>query len=245
MEYQHVQSRPNLKLNGSAGFVADSSIAIAIQYRGTQPSATVTVSSGDITLKHGTAAAETVDNTVGASGVVADGTYTTLGAMVDAINASPNWHAEIVDGLRSDVSTAALKTLSETTLSPVRTQVLGLYFDTSAFLSLSYRISARRTNFNRKQDGRQSVLKMVKTLVNIGSGTLTFTVYDVDKTSGTAVTLYTETAVDNTELVAPFTSQVGEGSFRSEVGHDLLVRITGSVDCPDSGAYLRVNGEIV
>lgn len=240
MEYQALRSP--VILNGSAAFVADQPVALAIQYRGTEASATVTVASGDITLKHGAAGSEAVDNTVGSSGVVADGTYTTLGAMVDAINASPNWHAEIVDGLRSDSSTAALLARSETTLAPVRTQVLPLYLDTSAHLSLSYRISARRLNWSRAQKACQSVFKQARALVNVGSGTLVLTIYEVDKFGTVVATLATFNGTDNTELDARIAG--GEGELISQVGNDLLVRYTCSVDLPDSGAYLNVAGEV-
>lgn len=240
MEYQHLRARPNLRLNGSAAFIADSPILIAVRYQGSLASATVEVASGDITFKHGAAGGETVDNTVGASGVVADGTYTTLGAMVDAINASPNWKAEIVDGLRSDASAAALKTLSAVTLSPVRTQVLGLFADTSASLNISYRISARRDNWNMSQKGKQSILKESKSLVDITSGALSFSVFNVDPRSGATRLLASGVPSDNSE----FTYNVGSGNgeLRSDVGCDLLVRVAGSANLPDTGAYLRVAG---
>lgn len=241
MEYQHLLSRR--QTNGSGALVADQSVAIVIKYKGNQASATVTVSSGDITLKHGAAAAEAVDSTVGVAGVVADGTYTTLGAMVDAINNSANWTCEIVDGLRADVSTAALKTLSEYTFAPTRGEAVNLFFDTSAFLSLSFRISARRGFFTkRSQKGKVSVFKATNALVNTGSGVLTLYVYDVDKASATTKLLGQWAGTDNTDLAA--TIAAGQGDLRSAAGNDLLVRYTGTGDLPDSGAYLNVAGYI-
>lgn len=227
-------------LGGSCAYVADSPVGIAIRYKGTQASATVTVASGDITLKHGAAAAEAVDSTVGASGVVADGTYTTLGAMVDAINVSPNWQAEIVDGLRADTSTNVMKALSETTLSPARKQVLGLFIDTSVALTLTRRISARRTNFNKSQDGKRSICERVRTLVNVGSGTLQLTILEVDKKSASTTLMGAFDGTDNTELDTGLNGPL----FVSEFGKDILVRYTTSVDLPDTGAYLRVHGKI-
>lgn len=238
MQYDHLLTRQ--LVNGSAALIADESVAIAIKYIGSQASATVEVGSGDITVKHGAAGSEAADSTVGVSGVVADGTYTTLGAMVDTINASPNWRAEIVDGLRADVSTAALKTLSAHTFSPVRGEVWPLYFDTSAFLSLSYRISNRRLNWNKSQKGVVAIFKALNALVNVGSGTLILSIYDVDTKSGTTTLRATVAGTDNTDLA--FSLASGQGDIRSDVGHDLLVRYTMSVDLPDSGAYLRVNG---
>lgn len=227
-----------IRLNGSAAYVADSPVGLAVRYRGSQASATVTVASGEITFKHGAAAAEAADSTVGVAGVVADGTYTTLGAMVDAINLSANWIAEIVDGLRADTSTNVLLARSETTLSPTRRQVLPLFIDTSVALSLTYRISARRTNFNKSQNGKRSVFQRFQGLVNVGSGTLILTVLDVDKKSATTDLRGKWDGTDNTEL----DTGLGGPEIMSEFGNDLLVRYTMSVDLPDTGAYARIKG---
>lgn len=249
MEYQRIAARPNLRLNGSAALVADQCAALMIRYKGTQASATVTVVSATaITLKHGAAAAEAADTTVGASanGAVDFATDTTLGAVVDRINASPNWGAEIVDGLRADsVASSAMLARSETTLSPVRTQVLPLYWDSSAHLSLEYRITAKRgkllENPLRRRAGYQAFLTAVKALVNVGSGTLTLNIYDVDPKTGVSTLLYSAAGTDNTELADPAFG-AGNGAIISDFGHDLLVRYTMSVDLPDTGAYLRVVG---
>ena len=233
------------RINGSVRLVADGSYLIGIKYLGSQPSATVTVSSGDITVKHGTAGAEAVDSTVGASGVVADGTYTTLGAMVDAINASPNWNAYIIDGVRADVSTAALKTMSETTINK-KSAVLGLSSDTSAALGIKYRISARRLNYYRSQKRAklggpfQSIIRQATARCNTGSGTLTLALYEVDTTGTTATLLASVTPADDTATTL-FASLIDE-AVRSSQGNDLLVSFTGSGDFPDSGMYLEVIG---
>lgn len=245
MEYQRIAVRPQLRLNGSSALVADQVVALGIRYKGTSASATVTVvSATGITLKHGTAAAEAVDTTVGASsnGVVDFATDTTLGAVVDRINTSPNWQAEIIDGLRADsMASSTMLARSETTLSPVRTQVLPLYFDTSAHLSYSYCVSPRRLNFNRSRSGYQAVVKDVKALVNVGSGTLTLNIYNRNPKTGVTTLLFQASGTDNVELALPAFG-AGGGELRSEAGQELLVRYTCSVDCPDSGAYLRVVG---
>lgn len=230
------------RINGSARIVADGSVGIALLYKGNQASATYTVDATGITLKHGAAGAEAADSTVGASGVVADATYTTLGAMVDAINLSPNWRAEIVDALRADTSANTLKAVSETTISSPRKTVVPLYIDSSVALHLSYRISARRTNFNRRQKRSQSILRQARALVNVGSGTLLLRVYEMTPNSDTATLLAEFTGADNTELVAP--TGAFDAYIRSNTNRDLLIRYITSVDLPDSGAYLDVAGLI-
>lgn len=246
MEQGHILSRSGVRLNGSAALVADQSVGIAIRYQGSQASATVTVVSATaITLKHGAAGSEAGDSTVGSSGAVAFATYTTLGAVVDAINLSPNWHAEIVDGLRADaVNSSQLLARSETTLSPARTQVLPLYWDTSAHLSLDYAISARRTNFDASQLGKTSVFQEARALCNIGSGALSVKVYSVPRNRASSTLLAEYAVADNTATTCNIGGGIGD--LRSvKAGEDLLVRFVGTGDFPDSGAYLNVAGYVL
>jgi len=245
MEYQHIQARDGLRENGSSSVVADQSVALAIKYIGQQASATVTVvAATGITLKHGAAASEAVDTTVDTNGVIEFATYTTLGSVVDQINLSPNWRAEIVDGLRSDlVSSSQMIARSETTLSPTRIQVLPLYWDTSVHLSLDFAISSRRLNFGKTQKGKVAIFQQSRSLVNITSGALTLYVYDVTQKRDTSTLLGQFAGTDNVELAASIAGGVGD--LRSEVGHDLLVRYVGTGDLPDSGAYLNVAGYIL
>jgi hypothetical protein len=238
MEYQKLLSRMDNKINGSARIVADQSVGMVVKYIGTQASATITVDATGITFKHGAAAAEAVDSGIGASGVVADATYTTMGAMVDAINISSNWRAELVDTLRADATANTLKALSAYTLSP-KNEVVKLYMDTSVSLNLTRVISARRGDFGKTQKDKQSFLQAFKGLVNVGSGTLTMYVYEVNADRSTSTLLYQASGADNTELS---NTTFVDSPIISDWGKDLMVRYTCSVDLPDSGAYLEVAG---
>lgn len=245
MENGHILSRDGVRLNGSAAFVADSPVALAVKYIGTAVSATVTVvSATGITFKVGTAGAEVVDTNVDGNGVVEFATYTTLGAVVDAINLSGTWKAEIVDGLRSDsVSSSQMLARSETTLAPTRIQVLSLFWDTSAHLAISYAISARRTNLNATQKGKTSVFKACNSLINTSGGETTLLrVYSVSRDRASATLLYSQVGADNTDLASTVAS--GHGDLRSAVGEDLLVRLSAA-NLPDSGAYLNVAGYVL
>lgn len=243
MDYQRLLVRPQYRINGSAALVADQSAAIGIMYKGTQPSATFTnVSATGITLKQGVAGSEVADVTVGASanGVVDFATDTTIGAVVDRINQSPNWRAEVVDALRIDsVASSATLARSETTFAPVRTQVLPLFWDTSVFLSSSYLISARRLNFLKKRGGFQAVVRDIKAFETVGSGTLTLFIYDVNPKTGVSTLMAQFAGTSGTEL----NPTIGANTeYRSEFGHDLLIRYSGSAVFLDTGMYLRING---
>src|SRR5262245_32723073 len=97
----------------------DTDVAFLIRHVGTAVSGTVQVSSGDVLLKVGAQGSEAADTTITGCGGTAgtldvDNTACdTLGELVDRINASANWKAVILDGLRTDVTAAAtLVTLS-------------------------------------------------------------------------------------------------------------------------------------
>lgn len=225
------------KFNGSAALSADESVGMTIRYIGEEDSATVTVAAGVVTCKSGDAGSEAVDSTVGVAGVVDPATYTTMGDMVDAINKSPNWRAELVDAKRDDASAAHLVNLSEYTLSPKR-EPYELYVDTSGILYTSWLISHRRGDYKKTQVGKQAFLNRVKALCNVGSGTLTLTIYEVDKTNTVVRVLGTFAGTDNVELD---TGEYAEPLI-SQHGNSILVRYEGSVDWPDSGMYLRVQG---
>lgn len=123
-----------------SGVTTSGSVPVLIRYIGNSPQGgTVTVSSiGDITLKTGAVGGSTADLTTecpvsGALGGiidVSDAACNTLGEVVDAINASPNWRAVIQDGLRSDSADDDLYDLSET--AAAAPEGLPLYQDGAA-----------------------------------------------------------------------------------------------------------------
>lgn len=100
----------------------DTDEALLIKYVGTNANGgTVTVAAnGNITLAQGAVGSSTADASVtcGAGGngviVVANAACDTFGEVVDVINATSNWRAVIIDGLRSDSSNDTLNALSET-----------------------------------------------------------------------------------------------------------------------------------
>jgi len=86
----------------------DTDIGIRITYIGTEQSATVLVdASGDISLKHGDLGSEAFDAEIGIPTLenIIDSSDTdsdTFGEIVDHINASSNWRAQLMGVLRAD-----------------------------------------------------------------------------------------------------------------------------------------------
>jgi hypothetical protein len=78
----------------------DTPILLGVRYIGSAASGLVTVAAttGDLTFSHGVLASEAVDTTVVVTTGIIDLTaYTTLKAVLDCINKSPNWEAWPID----------------------------------------------------------------------------------------------------------------------------------------------------
>lgn len=100
-------------------------VPLVVKYVGDNTSGgnvAVAAATGDLTFTEGAVGASVADDSLecpvsGALGGiidVSDGACDTLGEVADIINASTNWRAVIIDGVRSDTSIDALITISET-----------------------------------------------------------------------------------------------------------------------------------
>jgi len=215
--------------------VDDGPVSLVIMYIGSQVSATVTVASGDITFKHGAAAAEAVDATIDSGGDddgvidVSDTTADTLGEVVDLINGSANWKAYIKDGIRADAS-AGLLARSETTLTPNVTET-PLYSDTSTDLELSIRIGSR-TKVNGTEENSAAELLRVISTNTFGSGTSLIQVYEVDEIKKTETKIFE--AAGNATTIKQDLDLIKDGVGGlavSRTGMHLVVRMKGSAAC--------------
>ena len=113
------------------------SVAMIVKYVGTaQASGRVTVAAGgDLTFEVGASGSETGDTTVECplsapyAGVftVANASCDTLGEVVDLLNASHNWRAVLIDGMRGDSSNNTIATIGATAATGA--DGLALYFD--------------------------------------------------------------------------------------------------------------------
>lgn len=229
------------KLKTSVGAVlsADQGVALRIRYVGSPESSpdyadAVLVSATSLTLSvNGTA-----DSTIGTAGVLAFDTYTTLGSLVDAINLSDNWEAEIVAGLRSD-STASSVLLARSTSVFRSFKEVSLFWDSSASKHISFLVEAK-TAFSTPTLNARVGLKRVIGLVNTSdAGAYDITAYELgpDKASSLR-TLYNVTPADNT---ADDSGALDEPFVHAGVGNSILVRVSDA-SWADSGAYLKVYG---
>lgn len=182
------------------------------------------------------------DTTVGASGVLAFATYTTLGTLVDAINLSSNWQAEIVAGLRTDAVNGS-ELLARSTSTFRMYQTINLYADSSdsGVYKVGFLLEPNEPFSDFVTDLKARVgLVRHRSLVNTGSGEATsITAYELKPDKASAYkTLGTWAGADNTEKDS---GQTDLPIAQADFGNSILVEVT-STGWVDSGAYLDVQG---
>lgn len=224
---------------------ADQGVALRIRYVGSPESSTdyadaVLVSATSLVLSvNGTG-----DSTVGSSGTLAFATYTTLGALVDAINLSDNWEAEIVAGLRSDaVNGSELLARSTSTFRPYQSVELTWDSSDGGVLGIDFLLEpadafARPEQREAHRVGFRQLLAYVNTS---GGQAINIYVYEL-KPDKAAVhrTLAQYSAVDDTALDSGLVEDV---IAHADYGNSILVRFRGT-GWVDSAAYLRVFGQV-
>lgn len=184
----------------------------------------------------------TADATVGTAGVLAYATYTTLGALVDAINLSANWKAEIVAGLRTDAINGS-ELLARSTSTFRMHQVVNIYADSSdsGVYKVGILLEPNEAFENVVTDlkGRVGLVRH-RSLVNTGSGeATTITAYELKPDKASAYkTLGVWAGADNTEKDS---GQTDLPIVQADFGNSILIEVT-STGWADSGAYLDVQG---
>jgi len=227
----------------------DGDVGLIVKYVGAEDSGTVevTVTTGDITFKHGDLGSEVVDPTIDSGnpsdpGVidVSETNSATMGKVVDLINASANWEAYLVDGLRADASTAGmLVTMAESQAKLA--DGLKLYKDTSAALNISLAIDnvcLDGCDSGSNSDVTHSVLKVISKNT-FSTGTNLIQIYDVNRAAKTEEKIYEQagaaTTVEQALELIPARIDAAKGDL-------ILVRMIGSAECT---GYLTVLGRSV
>ena len=213
----------------------DQDVGVLVKYIGAQASGTVTVTvtTGDITFKHGVLASEVVDPTIDSGGNdpgvidVSDSNANSMGEVVDMINASANWTAKLVDCLRADLSTVAMLVTKSETQAKV-TGGIKLYKDTSNCLNISLAID--RSIFKGIEFDNalwiNTILSIISKITNASADTL-IQIYSINRANKTEVKVYERLGGATTvEQVLPASGvQMQLDSFRDDI---LLVRAIGT-----------------
>lgn len=192
----------------------------------------------------------TDDTFSGATGTLLFSTYTNLGKLVDEINSSDNWEAEIVAGLRSDAingsellarSTSTFKMYEEVDLyadsSDSGVYMLGALIEPNKPFDTVHGLDSQQT-YHQYRVG----LNRIRALINTSdSGAPTLTVYELkpDKAS-VYKTLGVWTCTDNTEKD---TGAIERLVYQAEFGNSIYITMYDDA-YQDSGAYLDVEGVV-
>lgn len=265
-------------MNGAqvGGSVSDDlDVALLIRYTGGSTgsaSGTVAVAAGgDFTFLQGASGSEAADTTFecpvsGALGGlidVSDAACDTLGEVADIINASSDWVAVIIDGLRSDSSNDSLATLSAVAATtPGGIKVLW-DTDTIAF-NLTIALTDLRTLPPYMINGVRGTLLKVNpfsgrrrgvlfpepyAISTFASGTSTLIVYSVKTTyhpttgAGTEVVTELFRAAGGATTVAKSFAGIPDWGLFGKYGEKLLVRLDNSA--VNASAVLSVNAMVI
>ncbi len=203
--------------SGVIGQVADdASVAIRIKAKDEAGEVTsITVTTGtDIVFVSANGGTETFDFA----------TYTTVGALVDAINASGNWEAKVLDTVRSAATASQFINGAITSSVFEGTTVWDVLVDTSAADYIAYRLTYNRGVGSQKAKSSHRVhLQEIGTNVVLGATTANgLKVYEVEGKTETVV--YQTTGTSGSATVINWAN--GEGKLSAKDGNDLVVKIT-------------------
>lgn len=169
-------------------------------------------------------------------------TYTTVGALVDAINADGIFEAKVLDALRSQGTTSSQFVTGAITSSVANNNVTiwDVLNDTSVTIELGVCLSAHR-EFDFPAGHRVHLQQVV---YSVNMGTAAADSFQIYKRKGTVETkIFGQLSVDTTETTLTFAS--GEGKISAGPGEELFVRVKDAATLADAGGnFVRLVGII-
>ena len=207
----------------------DGPVVISIRHLGTETVTSVIVHTGtDLELIGST----TTDTLLFA-------TYTTIGALVDALNATGRWEAKVLDGLRSDASVNTLVNGTITSTTDDNGIVIWkVLADTSTLFQIAACLSTKR-NFDSAGGHR---VKLQQIVYNVNMGTAAVDSVQVWLRRGTIETQqFGALSVDSTLTTITFAS--GEGSIDGRNDDEIIVLVKDAAALADAaGNFVRIVG---
>lgn len=247
MQNEHLLVSALAAKNQSRSVGTDAPVSIRLEH----------VTKGAFTSVAVTTATDVVITSDSVEKTYAFATYTTLGAVVDAINADGYFKAMVLDALRSDASASTIKqvTYSAFTSELVGNQahsVIDLVADTSATKSLTVRVTEQvvptlvvgtPSNWSGVKRPRITEIEYKGTLGS-GGEAAGLRVYEVK--GGTEVLRLSKTSISaaDTQLYLNTPGLIGS-LIDATPGNDLVVRLVDSVTMADAAAnYLEVRSRV-
>ena len=210
---------------------SDEPVAIRLRYIGTGTVTSVTVTTATNVV------AITSD---GGTDTYTFATYTTVGAVADAINKDGIFEAKVLDALRSQASASKLLDGAITSGTDGKGVVVwDVKNDTSTALELGVCLTNSR-DFDAPK-GHRVHLQQVVYSVNMGTAAAdSFQIYKRDK-AGTEVKVFGQLSVDTTETTLTLAS--GEGKISGDADGEIFVRVKDAATLADAaGNFVRVVG---
>jgi len=227
--------RKGLAQNKAATVLDDGPIAIRLKYAGTGSVTSVTVT---------TATNLVLVTSDGSTETFAFATYTNMGLLADAINASAYWECKILDALRPD------ETGNSDFVTGAKTITALGYYDLTVDTSVaqnsdnefiySYRCTYDRGVGSEAPKGSHSV-KLSEAIYNVnvnGAEAGGFQIWEWDASAKTETLVYTTVSVDATKTTINFAS--GNSTLDAGVGNDLIVRVKDTTSITDADGNLLV-----
>jgi len=215
---------------------SDTPIAIRLEYIG----------SGTVTSVTTTTATNIVIITSdGATDTYAFATYTTVGTVVDAINADGIFKAKVLDTVRSEASASQFVdgAISAGTVNGV--SYYDVLVDTDAADYFAARLTYDR-GFDKPHTARHRVdLEEIVYYADLGTAAAAgLKVYKIDADGVTETLVLSYLSVDTTKQTENFAS--GEGCVSGDIGGDIVVKLDDSGNLADATTnYLRISGKLV
>lgn len=215
---------------------SDTPVAIRLEYIG----------SGTITSVTTTTATNIVMVTSdGGTDTYAFATYTTIGTLVDAINADGIFKAKVLDSVRSEATASQFVDGAITAGTVNGVSYYDVLVDTDAADYFAVRLTYDR-GFDKPHKARHRVdLQEIVYSINLGTAAANAVdIYKIDADGVTETVVYSTLSVDTTETTIDFAN--GEGFLSGDIGGDIVVKIDDSGNLADAdGNFLRIVGKIV
>lgn len=227
-----LQVKQLIAQNASEIVVDDTPVIIRLKYKGAGTVTSVTVDTDqDITLV-------TSD---GGTEAFLFATYTTIGALADAINESVYWEALVLDALRADL-TAASSFVDDATVAISSTGFYDCLADTSTAKDVdsnfAYTIRCtmdRNPDSQKPQSGHRVRLSEALYNVNVNAALAKgFRIYEYDAVTRVESIVYQKASVDATATTVNFAS--GNKTLDAGFGNDLIVRVVDGTSITDAAA---------
>ena len=168
-------------------------------------------------------------------------TYTTMGALADAINAAGIFECKVLDVLRSAASDDAIlaESITTATQDELGNAVYDLKVDTSGMFYVGACLSSSR-GFGGLTAGHRVHLQEIAYVANMGTAAVDgLKVYARNITSGAERLVYAGLSVDTSATTVTFAS--GLGKISSKDNEELIVLIKDAASMAD-GAYMKLTG---